>query len=271
MQPSVIGQLSIQSRIIAVSPFERSVVTLQVCSEVLANGVQSEIKNKVVNTVDWQDLHHTKLAIDQSGRADPGRRNFSPPNVYGNGYTPTTENEIALDTAVKELHASPHFAYCVKMMDNFASLINPKAVRSTLAVLMSTSPVPQQFHTDGSESYQKWSRPANGHCFFAVLATGQEEQTLNVIVDDKAYQLRLPPGVACFVGPEAVHAGSSTSGFRIHCGYDVKGLDAFDSSQNLWQVYPGVWPDWQSDSGLERVAWHPKALAVRIVSTPDPR
>jgi len=79
VQPSVIGQLSIQSRIIAVSPFEQSVVTLQVCSEVLANGVQSEIMNKVVNAVDWQDLHHTKLAIDQSGRADPGRRNFSPP------------------------------------------------------------------------------------------------------------------------------------------------------------------------------------------------
>ena len=46
------------------SPFEHSVVTLQVCSEVLANGVLGEIKNKVVNAVDWQDLHHTKLALD---------------------------------------------------------------------------------------------------------------------------------------------------------------------------------------------------------------
>ena len=267
MQPTVIDLLSLQSRIIAVPPFVRSVVTLRVCSESLANGVLGEIQREV-DKVDWQNLRVTELASDESGTSDPGRRNFSTPNCYGNGYVPKTAEEIALDEAMKRLHGSSHFQFCLGMLDNYASMLNPNAVRSTVAVLMSQKPIPQQYHTDGSGSFQQWSRGVYGHCFFAVLSIGRGMQTLNLIIDNDARQLQLPPGVACFVGPDAVHGGSSTSGFRIHCGYDIKGLDAFDSSHNVWLSHPGQWPDWKSDSELKRVAWHAEALLVHSVHTP---
>jgi hypothetical protein len=204
--------LSLQSRIIAVPPFVRSVVTLRVCSESLANGVLGEIQREV-DTVDWQNLRVTELASDESGTSDPGRRNFSTPNCYGNGYFPKTAEEIALNEGMKTLHGSTHFQFCLGMLDNYASMLNPNAVRSTVSVLMSRTPTPQQYHTDGSGSFQQWSRGDYGHCFVAVLSIGRGMQILNLIVDDVARQLQL----ACFVGPDAVHGGSSTSGFRIHC------------------------------------------------------
>ena len=95
----------------------------------------------------------------------------------------------------------------------------------------------------------------------------QGVQTLNCIVDDNARQLQLPPGVAVFLGPQAVHAGSSTSGIRIHCAYDVRGLDAYHVHVTCYEKNGKKWPHWDSDSDLERVPWHKEALklvSVRI-------
>ena len=80
--------------------------------------------------------------------------------------------------------------------------------------------------------------------------------------DDVARQLQLPPGVAVFLGPHAVHAGSSTDGIRIHCTYDVQDLDAYDVHVNCYEKNATKWPEYHSDSNLTRVPWYDEALKV---------
>ena len=136
---------------------------------------------------------------------------------------PKSEKEKKLEQAVTQLQKATHFKFLVQLHDEFAQQITPLAKRSSVAVIVSESALPQQFHSDKADGgANAWSHSVHGHGFSTVTAIGQGVQTLNYIENDKARQLELPPGVAVFLGPQAVHAGSSTSGIRIHCTYDVK-------------------------------------------------
>jgi hypothetical protein len=203
------------------------------------------------------------LARTQDGENDKNRRYYAQAKFYAPNKAARTLKEKELEAAMGKLQKAPHFKYVIQLQDEYAQLINPRAVRSSVAVIESKSASPQQFHSDkaGGDS-NPWSHEVNSHCFSTLMAIGKGVQTLNYIVDNIARQLQLPPGVAVFLGPQAVHAGSSTDGIRIHCTYDVKDLETFDVHVNSYEKNGTKWPHWDSDSGLERVPWHKEALKV---------
>ena len=243
-------------------PFVDRLVTVEICSGVLANCVHGEIL-RILLDVDWKELCFTRLAKTQDGEHDESRRYYALSKVYDPKKVAKTAKEKALESAVMKLHRATHFKFLLQLLDEYARQINPRAVRSSVSVIVSDSASPQQFHSDKANSdLNAWSRAVHSHCFSTLTAVGPDVQTLNYIVDDKARQLQLPPGVAVFLGPEAVHAGSSTSGIRIHCEFDVRGLDAYETDKNCYEKNGTEWPDWKSDSDLERVPWHKEALKV---------
>ena len=246
--------------------FLDGLATVEVCSEELAKCVNGEIQRILLGAEDWSELHFTMLARTQDGEHDAKRRYYGLSKLYDPKKVPKSEKEKKLEQAVTQLQKAPHFKFLVQLHDEFAQQITPLAKRSSVAVIVSESALPQQFHSDKADGGSNaWSHSVHGHGFSTVTAIGQGVQTLNYIENDKARQLQLPPGVAVFLGPQAVHAGSSTSGIRIHCTYDVQGLDAYAVHLNCYEKNGKMWPDYESDTDLERVAWFEKALvSVRI-------
>ena len=241
-------------------------MTLVVCSAELAKGVLSEVQSLLLDHGFSEDLDCTWLARTQKGENDKNRRYYAFSKFYGPNKAPRTSKERDLEAAMVKLQRAKHFRFAIQLQDEYARLINPRAERSSFAVIESKSASPQQFHSDKANGDSNaWSHEVNSHCFSTVMAVGKGVQTLNYIVDDKARQLQLPPGVAVFLGPQAVHAGSSTDGIRIHCTYDVQDLEAYDVHVNCYETNGKKWPDWDSDSELERVPWHEEALKVAKV------
>ena len=244
-------------------PFPDRPVTLEVCSEELAKGVLVEVQSLLLDHGFSKQLNCTWLARTQDGENDKNRRYYALAKFYAPDKVAKTPKEKELEAAMGKLQRATHFKYVIQLQDEYARLINPRAVRSSVAVIESESASPQQFHSDkaGGDS-NAWSHAVHSHCFSTLMAIGKGVQSLNYIVENNARQLQLPPGVAVFLGPQAVHAGSSTDGIRIHCTYDVQDLDAYDVHVNCYEKNGTKWPDYHSDSNLERVPWYEEALKV---------
>jgi hypothetical protein len=72
-----------------------------------------------------------------------------------------------------KLQRATNFKYVIQLQDEYARLINPRAVRSSVAVIESDAS-PQQFHSDkaGGDS-NPWSHEVNSHCFSTLMAIGK--------------------------------------------------------------------------------------------------
>jgi len=266
---SVTDELARQSNTIAVGRFNTEVKTLQLCSFALAKGVAYEVKTRVLDIVPFKNLEHTKLTKSAANSAveyDEKRRFLSLAKTYGRP-APKSGDEKLLETAMKDLLANcVHMKYLLQTLDLYAQLTNPNSKRTSTSVFLSTAPDPQMFHRDKTANSDRnpWSQDTRGHCFSVVIALGEGEQAINYIRDNQPRQLRLAPGVAVLLGPAALHAGSSTTGLRLHCAYSVGELDDYDSSSNDFE-HDDSWGDWRSDAGLVHVPWYEEALKLSSI------
>ena len=252
----------------------QSFVTFRGCDFDHASLVLNVWTDTLVDTLDrlpGSDCLYLRMNPDE---LDKYRLIFSDDRFYGKrvgqNYYPCRDK---LKPIWKSFINNGHVTYLLHQLDIIARLMNRRAVRSRVSLIVSNSgdgnPSPQMWHVDKTpeSARNETLQHEYGHCFSFLVSLGPDCQSLNYLTGatKEAFQLQLPPGIVVALGPEQIHAGSSDRGARLHICYDVRGVDSFEDSENHWWTEE-EWPDWRSDGKFTKVDWKLHALSVPIVT-----